>query len=475
MKPNPENRNPNLLAQKTIRFAQIFGWVGVFLLAAVACAGGNPGGSPTPEPPTDAPSLAAGPYPLATLSKPTVPAYPAPVAGLSPLSDGDEKAGDEPGLACANPPGASDLLELDYFGAPDDILAYLDQGATLADLDTSLVEAGMGSVPRAVWAADLTGDGLDEIVVSIFDPNSPLAVPSGTLLIFRCVDNHVALAHQQESEPGAGVPHIWYLEDLDGDLSSELVVSEATCGAHTCFEEVWILSWDGQGFENVLQGSAADLPTPDIRLLMSDEPPRLDVEAASSGILSVGAGPQRTQLRRWGLQSDTGLYEIIQDELLPSDFRIHILHDAEQAAKEGDNENALFLYDQAVNEIGLKDWMDPGTERAVIGAYARFRIVQLLLIAGEEASIEDIIAEMEQMYPQSRYLAMTRLLLVEYSKGGFDEACRMVEDFAAEHRQELLAPLGSGVFGYTNPDIEVEDICNLKAVDDSGSELDRRD
>jgi hypothetical protein len=309
----------------------------------------------------------------------------------------------------------------------------------------------------------MTGDGLAEVVVSIFDPWSQAALPPGTLLIYSCSGGKYHQIYRHDSAKEAGPPHLWYIEDLNSDGQAELVVSEATCGANTCTEEVQILVWTGAAIENRLRGSSADLPTPDIRLAETGEAGVLAVEVVSDGIISADAGPQRGELRRWVVDPTSGEWEVERDELLGSEFRIHVLHDAEAAAQEGDHNLALALYGKVAEDEGLLDWLDPDEERANLGAYARYKLALLFDASGQEALALEVLDEMRRQYPvgtpQGAFVEMVELYRQEALAGGAEEACRAVMEFVRDHSREILEPLGPSAFGYANREFTPADVC----------------
>jgi hypothetical protein len=361
-------------------------------------------------------------------------------------------------------PGDVGGLQAPTFGDyPRGILEYLNQGASPDALDEALTEAGVANVPLAVVPADLTGDGVQDVVVSIFNPRSEAIVPPGKALIYICEAGRYSLAYNEDSVRGFGSPHIWYVQDLDGDGAAEVVLSQATCGAHTCFDDLQVLGWDGQAFANRLEGETLDLPYPDVRVADPDGDGVYDLAVLAGGIASAGAGPQREVTRNWTLDPASGRWVPGPDTLGTSNFRIHILHDAETAVREGDLEGALALYQRVVTDPTLDEWVDVENERANLSAYARFKLIVVYMLKDQTEFAGIVLNELQAAYPegsqQHAYVRLAEAFWDGWESGGIPAGCAAAAAYAEEHAEAVLAPLGPAAFGYANLEVSPADIC----------------
>jgi hypothetical protein len=345
---------------------------------------------------------------------------------------------------------------------PFAIQQFLNQGGWVDELDQALYAADIANLPVPVGVADMTGNGFEEVVVSIFDPSSAGLPPAGMLLIYACDRQEFSLVYQQDSGPANGAPVIRFLQDLNADGNSELVVSSASCGAHTCFERVQVIGWDGSQFIDRLEGDTDDLPYPDIYLAPSAEEGVFDLLISGSGFGSVGAGPQRNITRIWSYERDSQRWQVNSTHFEPSTYRIHILHDAGAAAKAGEYQQALMLYNRAISDTTLDDWFDPALERAWISAFARYQLVAIYRLLDRDSFASTILGEMEKAYPrdspQHGFYQMAAAYMDNYMEGGSEAACAAAIEFVTEH-PELLDPLGPQIFGYGNPAYTLEDVC----------------
>ncbi len=427
--------------------ARIYKWVSMAVLTLVSC-----------RVLSAAPQQAVAPEPVSSASAPavataTAPRLPAVTLVPTPTSSGPACVPADPGVG---------LPESAYENYPEVILAFLNAGGTLERLGAGLYDAGVASLPVTASAADMTGDGKQEVAVSIFEPGSEAFVPPGTLLLYRCQEARFELALAERSEVPNGPPHLWYLQDLNADGAAELVVSEPVCGAHTCFEDVRVLAWNGSGFENVLEGSTADLANPDVRITDDDGDGVYDLELAGGGISSVGAGPPREARRIWADTGD-GRWALEGEVFGEPVYRIHALHDAEAAARVGDFENALVLYARVIEDDNLEDWLDPEVERANLAAYAGYKTVVLFTLQEQSGFAELALAGLREAHPPdglgAPYVKMASVFLEGHEQGGVAQGCADAIAFAAANVETVLAPLGEGVFGYGNPSVAAADMC----------------
>ena len=361
------------------------------------------------------------------------------------------------------PEGEPDHLpNLPFNTLPESVLIFLNSGGSVEELDEALYQAGVANQPEPIALGDMDGDGQDEVVVSIFEPDSKVLPPAGMLLIYTCQEGAYQLAYQEDTRPTDGVPGIHFIQDINADGWADLVVSSASCGAHTCFERVQVIQWDGAAYKNRLAGETTDLPYPTIYLDPTDQEGVYDLQVSGSGFGSVGAGPQRNVTRTWSYNKEAQTWEVSGFQQEPSTYRIHVLHDASAAAKSGDYQQALVLYNRVISDTTLEDWSEPELEQAWIKAFARYQMVVIYTLQDRDAFANTILAELESTTSsdtlQSVYYELALAYIDGYQEGGAERACQLTRAYAALH-PGLLEPLGPQVFGYGNPAFTEEDLC----------------
>jgi len=397
------------------------------------------------------------PTPIAINAVPTGTAVAATSELLTPTS--------EPTSPECTPSGEHGPLAFkDFSNLPQAGLDFLNSGGTTAELEGALNEAGVANQPTSVVAADFSGDRLNDVAISVFDPASEQMPPKGRLVIYLCEGGAFRIGLNQATEdPQYGGPHLWYWQDLNKDNAAELVVSEATCGAHTCFEKARILAWDGSEFRDRLKGNNDDLPFPLIEVRDPNGDGVFSLEIIGSGFGSVGAGPQRSLTRVWAYEPGEGDWLVSEEILGASNYRIHALHDAETAADHGDYDRAMVLYQRVREDPTLDDWLDPEVERANLSAFAGYKMMVIHLIRGADNLAEATLKQLREAYPldspQSPYVEMANLFWTTYQEQGFEEACQQATNYAENNPSGVLDPLGPAAFGYANQEFAPQDMC----------------
>lgn len=366
--------------------------------------------------------------------------------------------------ACARHDTALKLPHSTYISYPNVIGNFLTQGGTLENLDQGLYEAGMLGQPVGIQAGDFDGNGEVDIAVVLINPASSTVTPEGRLLVYLCQETGYQMHDiQPPDEQDFRTPIIKYNLDLNGDKLPELVAGFGTCSAHTCFEELGIYSWQTDHFANRLSTSTADLPFPDVSVEGPDPNGYYAIKITASGFGSVGAGPQREIMRVYTFDPAQKFWSQFAEKPGSSNYRIHALQDADDLAADDKFQEALILYQQVVSNDSLQDWQDPESERAFLAAYARYKIVAMYTLLGRDEISEAALAELERaVSPGSDLAGYLDLALIFRREGGAADplrACKAVQEYAAEHYEQLLAPLGPLAFGFANREFTVMDAC----------------
>jgi len=370
-----------------------------------------------------------------------------------------ESASAVPVQPCPISPSQSQLDETASLEEmPSAILDYLNSGGDLENLVLSLELLSMvtTTLPPRI-EDDFTGDGYLDILLVLQDPEPEFMLPSGTTILYQCQSNQYRIAYQSAISKEWGAPTIYSSADLNSDTLDDLLIGRQSCGAHTCYEQVEVLSWNGATLVNLLEGSSEDMPSPIIEAF----PDENLIQVTAQGIGSVGAGPFRSFVRRWIWDIVTASFLPTPDEFLPSPFRIHKLHDADHAVNDGEYDQALALYTMVIEDDELQDWGDPVTEREVLSAYASFRMIHTHLLMGDSASAETVQSELLSNYPPGSmgydFAQMGEVFWTEYqATSEVNSACITAQAYANSHQETIIDAL---YFGYANPVYTAEDIC----------------
>jgi hypothetical protein len=343
---------------------------------------------------------------------------------------------------------------------PAAIQEYLNAGGGVATLERMLIEWGVLSpeTPGQVVAVDLTGDGEAEIVVALWYVGDAIA-PSGDLLIFGQRDGSYVLLYQEGYDPAGPAIRLLPVVDADGDGRQDVVYTLGTCGAHTCFESLEILSWQETGFSS-LMGGRLDMPYPTYAVT----PGR--IEAESGSIASVGAEPQRGYSEVW--EWNGSVLTITQQIWAPPVYRYHALLDGDYAWFDGDYPAAVAAYERVIGDDALQEWgavsggVEPKVERAQLAAFARWRLVLVHLQAGDPGSAQVAYEQLQAEYPAGAIghdvAALAGVFWGAYAvDGSVVEGCLALVVAAKEDTS--VHDFFNTNYGYANPRWEAVDIC----------------
>lgn len=409
-------------------------WVPLLLALPMIACGLSPL-TPTPTAPpfaTDVP----------TVAPPTVPPTDTPTPTPIPLD------------ACplpASPPPPEQPA--DFASLPYVVQQYLSAGADVAALE-ALLEGW--NVLIEVAAADLTANGRAEVIVVAHDPASETFVPATALFVYGCREGAYVLQGQDPS-PDHTIS-LAQVEDVTGDETLEIVYIRTMCGAHTCYESLGILGWDGRAFYNLMD-DVLELPHPTYTVAAGR------IEARSGGIGSVGAEPQEYYTEVWTWNGHAFVFE--ERIYAPAVYRYHVLLEGERALEAGDLDAARAAYQRVIDDDRLEEWstisglLDPVDERAQLTAFAHWRLMLIHLLRSEEDAAEAAYDLLVDEYLDERGHPVAAM--AETFWDAYEDTGQMADGCAAVVTD---AQVGSAVldffnqaYGYANPWWEPLDLC----------------
>jgi hypothetical protein len=367
-----------------------------------------------------------------------------------------------PESGCLVPPGSPPLPDLSAsFSWASELQEYLNQGGLVEPLADRLASIpGPGGSTADIIRRDLTSDGLEDVLVMLYGDDQQ-EEPQGSMLVYRCDKNRYKLAYSSAPTQNVGPPVLIALQDLNADGITEILYSRETCGAHTCFKQIEILRWDRSGFKNLFEGRSDDLPSPFIEIVgpVSDGTYRIEITA--QGISSVGAGPYRQFTRIWGWSAERSGFVVFDEQLAPPTFRIHLLHDADDAASAGNLEAALIMYQRIREDGTLDDWVKGETGQAELAAFATYRQLNIYLLLDRVDAARQALEMLEASSSEGSPGYGIRLLAETYWQT-YEEtqdigvACASAQRFAEQQPAQVLEPLQ---YGYANRTYTPADIC----------------
>jgi hypothetical protein len=298
--------------------------------------------------------------------------------------------------------------------------------------------------------------------VALAHPDAQAIIRPGVLLIFGCSEgSYVSLYREGRADPEMFDPevHIVQVGDMNLDDLPDVVYVLRNCGAHTCFEQLNILGWNGAQLVS-LMGGTLDLPYPTYTLGVGQ------IEAVSGGIGSVGAEPQRGYAEIWSWNGD--VFTITKTIREPPVYRYHALLDGDRALRAGNYLTATETYERVIHDdilesfIGVIMQTDGADERAFLTAFARWRLLLTYLQMGDvrsaQAEIDRLRADYPPGVPGHEVAEMAGLFWEGHLQGeGIVQACAGI--VAAAERYASVLEFFNNNYGYANPWWEPEDLC----------------
>lgn len=344
----------------------------------------------------------------------------------------------------------------------------VNPAAVRAALQQSGMQRGLDD-----WrAADFDGDLRDEWVLVLYDQSMPGTVfgAAGDLWIV----NDTGAIFRYYTAPSGDIydflaPTIVHMADLTGDGLPELITDVTTCGVHTCTNSYRIIGRrEGQltdlQFVAAPPPQGADGPQPitmtyaDTWLSDIDDDGLQEFLVHGGTIGSVGGGVIRPHTEVWGWDGTAvTLAETILD---PTQYRHHILYEANDRMAAGDLDGALALYESAINDGTWRDdgfWHAPEQIRADISAFAAFRLILIDLLQGNAERANSRLAWLGATYPGSAAARAAGTLVAEWAgPEGAEALCDRIENSLAaiENPTGVLADMG-----YGNPSLGAGDFC----------------
>jgi hypothetical protein len=317
--------------------------------------------------------------------------------------------------------------------------------------------------PKGLSAAveDLNGDQFEDFVISLIDPmtpGEPTTTAESILLVFLCDRDQYRLEYANTSSPDADRIHISQIRDLNSDGLKELLVMQELCGAHTCTQAWEVLTWQGGEFVNVLVGRTDDLPSPILEIIGPFADGSMSLELTGTGVLSAGAGPARAITRVWRWSAAQAQFTVFEERLSAPVFRIHALHDADQAALNGQTQRALDEYQRVIEDPGLDDYPYGDEGHTQLSAYSLYRSMLIWLELDDLVQAESTYTFLREGYSgASAFVDLAQEVWEAYlATEDLTQSCQIGRAYAQAHSEQVLSPLN---YGYANKIYTAVDVC----------------
>lgn len=345
---------------------------------------------------------------------------------------------------------------------PEKIGLYLSAGGPPTILEATLRSWGAVFEGAAVQAdTDLTGDGIPEIIITMYDPaNYKAGTPSpGQMLIYGCSQKGYRMLYYTPYSPSTIIPELKRVGDMNSDTRAEVAYTQQTCVSGQCTQVMQILSWNATlGGFTPLNDIPMNATNGKVNIGDLDKDGILEVQIAFNPPPDIAAGPPRRTSDIWDWNGVNYLLALTQTE--PPTYRIHALYDADLRFNQGDWRNALRLYDRVRDDGSLQPWTVPN-EGPVLRAYATYKKELAYLSERVQRSADDSLAALQSENPAGTpgeiYAILGQTFMDTYKQTrDRKKACNAVLTAAAP-RPDALSTLNG--YGYANRTYTLTDLC----------------
>jgi hypothetical protein len=382
----------------------------------------------------------------------------------------------------------------------EDLLAWLQtarqRGMNPADVQSVLQSAGWQSDAADFQEWDLDGDGRDEWLVTIrLAPDKPLSGRSGDFWIigdrplYRFFQPEDYFYYGSESDPiplsrdfFLSAPQVAAIQDYTGDRTPEILLQRNICGAHTCTQSYTVLSYqDGEMVSLIERTATLDADAQSVVMPYSELRPATDYTGDDvpdlvlyGGVIgSAGAGIQRPRTEIWAW--DGTAIRLTDTEWDDTDYRFHVLYEANYRFQQGDRDRAQALYQQVIEDDSLNDdlwWNASGSTYDSSREFAAFRLMLMGLLEGDRPTATQWQSWLGNEYPGTAITeAAQQLMDLTSNQTSLETACATVSQYleSLESPQDNLfdnsGPTGPlRYMGYGNPELTGADVCPLADV-----------
>lgn len=415
---------------------------------------------------------AATPTSMPIEARPTVTSTPRPTLGatltLSPT------AAALPSLGCPPPPADVPIPEIeDVLNFGDALVQYLNAGGSierLAEQADAVGVLGDIGVLQGFMQSDLNGDDIPEIAISLV--NWMDSFQEGKIYVAMCESGEYRLSYASPDRDDFRTAQIDSVFDMTGDGLDDLVIRRRGCGAHTCSEWIEVVVWHEAQLQDRMEDVYFDLPSTGIEFIGPVSDGLYQIYMTGNGVASVGAGPYHRRAVTWEWDQNAHLFRPGELELLPSPWRIHFVHDGDQAFTNGEYMLALDAYERVIHDDTLQDWPSGELGPTLVeerpqelAAYARFhRILTRLKMddfTSAEVHYQDLIDNHPSGEPGDGFARMSQIFWDEFAASkDFNSACEEALDFAGANPSRVLDPLD---YGYSNLTYTPSGLCPTTA------------
>ncbi len=302
---------------------------------------------------------------------------------------------------CPSPASPQTPLRPSSFGLfPQAIALFLSAGGAPTTLETALRAWGAVVEGRGVVQADtdLTGDGINEIIVTLVDPSLYRAnVPApGQMLIFGCDQKAYKLLYGTPYSPNTILPELRRVGNMNGDGRAQIAFTQQVCTLGQCTQSMQILNWNSViGAFGQLNDTLIDATNARVQIGDVDGDGLLEITITFNPPADVNAGPYRRVVHIWDWTGANYTLAVIQKDAPV--YRIHAVYDADAMLQVGDFRGAARAYDKAKDDANFVAWSP--NDPLVLRALVNYRKLTIYAALRQTKALDDLVVVMQNENP----------------------------------------------------------------------------
>ena len=341
---------------------------------------------------------------------------------------------------------------------------FLSAGGATTTLESTLRAWGAINEGRGVVQADtdLTGDGVNEVILALSDPATFRAEqPSpGQMLIFGCDKRSYKLLYSTPFSQATLLPELKRVGNMNGNGRAQIVFTQALCNAGVaCTSALQILAWNSTiGVFAALNENGIDTTNAKVQIADVDNDGLLEISVTTQPGNDLNAGPFRRVMSIYDWNGAN--YTLALTQIDAPVYRIHALYDADALFMAGDFRAASRAYDKVRDDPNYALWT--ASDPVLLRAFAGYR--KLLIFGGsrQAKALEDAANALNAEFPPGSggelWAQAGSALLDAYkqNRSSIKKACAAMQGFFAG-RSDVVNSIN--IYGTTNHMYTPPELC----------------
>lgn len=342
---------------------------------------------------------------------------------------------------------------------PQFIQDFLESGGDLTTLENLL--RSWQNITDELGGIELRDSSVGQlIIIHVFRPMKDGETLSDRLMIFLLKNQTVqGVFDSNELMRGGYIFDLMPERVITPNRLPDVAFSDRFCGAHTCYDALYIVEWDGQSFVLRLNGEL-EMPYPHYLIDVG----QITAVSGHEGSAGAGAGRAYTEIWQW----NGSVFTVTEKIVGPPTVRIHLIYDADTAFEQGDLTQAITLYQQAIDDKSLLSqtffYPDEEIGAKVISAYANFKLIITYTMRGQtdkaKKHYEYLIASSPPETPGYLSVLLGQAFWNNYLRTNNVELACEAAIAVAEADSKITEQLYAG-YTFTNRIYKAADICRI--------------